>query len=233
MDNTLFLQPQKLLLIDEYQPNGDGCALPKKIWERFINLQRTEVLLIEVSQGGEEKYIIPVMTHHSGAPDEIYLPDRILLSLDQAEYVKVKLLHEMPPLATEITLTPLQPDLVDGLDLSKIVSEYIADWHILKEGTILTIPCLDLGGLELDILVLKIEPSNCVLLRGEVSLIIDLPKPVQEQVQEQEQKHESKESKEDDTSFETNMLIPIQEKPTGFVAFSGQGQRLGGRTATS
>lgn len=227
--DPFYLQPQRIAVLDDAPRGGDACALPRRLWERLINQQKTEVLLVSVSQYDREPTLLHVSSPHSGEPDEIYLPEALFVSLDPSEYITVTVVEEMPPLATKITLKPLQPELADGIDLSSAVSEHLLDWHVLKQGTILTVAIQELGNYELDILVGATEPQECVLLRGEVPLELDVPKP--EGIYRPPTPRPSSpaklvEAEEDDY----NTLVPIAQPAiqSKFTPFSGTGYRLGG-----
>lgn len=226
---SLFLQPYSLDLLDDELARTDGCALPQHLWSRWVEAQTTEVLLVEVSQVGEP-FVLHVASHHDQNRDGIFLPPRILAALNASEYVEVKVLTEMPPVATKIVLQPLDEDTASCVDVSEVVSEQLAKWHTLKQGSILSIECENVGGLILDILVKTTEPAELVMLRGEVPLEIETTEQSQPQipayqspvVQQPSVQSAPPEPEDDDFS----MPIPVQS--TGFVPFSGKGYRLNG-----
>jgi hypothetical protein len=51
----------------------------------------------------------------------------------------------------------------------------LSNWNLLKKNTILTVPCQELGGFEVDVFVKDIEPADLVLLRGDVPMELDEP----------------------------------------------------------
>ena len=167
-----------------------------------------------------------VDSHHNQNRDGIFLPPRILAALDSQEYVEVKVLREIPPQATKIILQPLDEDVADCVDISEVVSEQLSKWHTLKQGSILSIECENVGGLILDILVKAIEPADLVLLRGEVPLEIERTERV---MPPQPQLHQSPVVSPVAVAMENdfNSVLPMQSVPSsGFIPFSGKGYRL-------
>lgn len=222
---SLFLQPYCLELLDTVLATTDACALPQHLWSRWVEHQSTEVLLVEVSQLNQ-KFTLHVASHHDQNRDGIFLPPRVLAALDASEYVEVNVLQEMPPLATKIVLQPLDEDVAECVDVSHVVSEYLSKWHTLKQGTILSIECEEVGGLMLDIIVKEVEPAEIVLLRGEVPLEIDTgrpPTPVPAPIPVLSPAPVTNVKEEEDFS----VALP-QPVANGFAPFSGKGYRLGG-----
>lgn len=226
---SLFLQPYSLDLLDAALAKTDACVLPQHLWSRWVERQTTEVLLVEVSQL-EEKFTLHVASHHDQNRDGIFLPPRVLAALDANEYVEVNVLREMPPVATKIVLQPLDEDVAECVDVSEVVSGYLSKWHTLKQGTILTIECENVGGLMLDILVKEVEPAEVVLLRGEVPLEMYTerpPAPLHQPIPQLQPSPQIQEPLEDEEEEDFGLAIP-QQVTTGFVPFSGKGHRLGG-----
>lgn len=221
---SLFLQPYSLDLLDEGLATTDGCALPQHLWSRWVERQTTEVLLVEIVQMGEP-FVLHVASHHDQNRDGIFLPPRVLAALNAREYVEVKVLEATPPQATKIVLQPLDEDVADCVDISEVVSEQLSKWHTLKQGTILSIECENVGGLMLDILVKATEPAELVLLRGEVPLEIERTDQHQ-QPQPQPQPLPLPTPIADLAEEDFSSAIPMPTT-SGFVPFSGKGYRLG------
>lgn len=199
----------------------------QRIWERWIQNQTTEVLLVEVSQR-DINHVFYVDSPHDGESDILQIPQRFATDFNSLEYVEVNLLTEMPPIATRIVLEPLESEW-GTLDISSAVSEHLSNWHTLKANTILSVPFEELGGYKLDILVKAVEPSDLVLLRGEVPLelamqtepeqpfepLAPIPVPIIPELP---------------SSLEETSMLPIsqpQPQSSYFVPFSGKGYRLG------
>lgn len=230
---SLFLQPYSLDLLDEGLSATDGCVLPQHLWSRWTERQTTEVLLVEVVQMGDP-FVLHVASHHDQNRDGIFLPPRVLAAFNACEYVEVKVLEATPPQATKIVLQPLDEDVADCVDISEVVSEQLSKWHTLKQGTILSIECENVGGLVLDILVKTTEPAELVLLRGEVPLEIERTEPPQQPQQPQQHipQHIPQPASDAvdtvDTEDDFNSVIPMPSVgKSGFVPFSGKGYRLG------
>jgi hypothetical protein len=230
---SLFLQPYSLDLLDEGLATTDACVLPQHLWSRWTEHQTIEVLLVEIVQLGET-FVLHVASHHNENRDGIFLPQRVLSAIDATEYVEVKVLSKMPPLATKIVLQPLDEDIASYVDVSTVVSEQLSKWHTLKQGTILSIECENVGGLILDILVKITEPAELVLLRGEVPLEIETTQeqvPPSPQPLPQPLPQHNTTSPLAEASREEEFSIPLpQVTTTGFVPFSGKGYRLDGST---
>ena len=204
---------------------------PQRIWERWVQDQTTEVLLVEISQG-DTKHVFYVDSPHSGGRDILQIPQRFNSDFNSLEYVEVNLLQEMPPIATRSVLEPLESEW-GSLDISSAVSEHLSNWHTLRANTILSVPFEELGGYKLDILVKEVEPSEVVLLRGEVPLELAGSEP---SVQPSESLAPIRSLTPVPTlpaipsSLEDHSMLPIttpQLEPMGFVPFGGKGYRLG------
>ena len=223
MDSLLFSVSSLRLISDDAQQK-DNCHVPRHIWERWIDRQQTEVLLVEILQR-DVRHVLCVDGYHEQGRDRIFISQRYMSDLDQDEYVEVNILKELPPLATRITLEPLDADSY-GFDIATAVSTYLSHWHVLKAGTILTVAAAEIEGYTMDIYVKATEPAEIVLLRGEVPLeLVPLAEPQQSQ-----QIHRpptpipaGPESFEDFGAI----LGSAHTVTQGFTAFSGQGHRLG------
>lgn len=209
----------------------DACVIPRHIWQRWVDEQTTEVLLVEVKQLNQ-RHILCVESYHTGDRDLMYLPSSLALEFYVDEYVEVSLLNEMPPIATKIVLEPLEADTY-GFDIAGATSEYLSHWNVLKSGTTLSIPSLEIEGYTMMIHVAKTEPADIVLLRGEVPMeLVELaeseglhrpstPMPIlNPQLLAPPQSEQS--------SDDFDCLLPMsQGSRKGFVPFGGQGRRLG------
>lgn len=145
----------------------DRCSVHQNIWSRWITNQTTETLLVEVIQD-EQRFVLTVDSPHDDAPNTVYIPTYIYTTLTTQD-VTVNLLTELPPIATNIVLQPLDTELYH-CDIAAAVSEYLSHWNVLQKHTTLSVPCPELGGFPVDVFVQETEPSDCVLLRGEVPL---------------------------------------------------------------
>lgn len=164
-----------------------------------------------------------------------------MMDFDGEEYILVKLLSEMPPLATKITLQPLDNELYH-CDIATAVSEHLSKWSVLTKNVTLTVPLKELGGYLVDIFVKDIEPAETVLLRGEVPL--ELAEPIEAipewtaPVPQQERPPTPRPEEPSVLSPGGNLMIPMpipdvsnsrpekRSRNSTFVPFSGVGRRL-------
>ncbi len=153
---------------DNEREERDGCIVPRMLWTKWTRNQTAEVLLVELKQR-DVKHLFVVESHHAQDVNNIYIPERCILDFDTDEYVLVRVVEEMPPKATKITLQPLDNELYH-CDIASAVGEHLSKWNILTKNTTLTVPLQELGGFLVDIFVKEIEPAETVLLRGEVPL---------------------------------------------------------------
>lgn len=232
--DTLLFSVSSLRLISDDSQQKDNCHVPRRIWERWINKQQTEVLLVEILQR-DVRHVLCVDGYHEQERDRIYVSQRYMSDLDQEEYVEVRVLKELPPLATKITLEPLDADSY-GFDIAAAVSTHLSHWHVLKAGTILTVAATEIEGYTMDIYVKATEPEEFVLLRGEVPLdLVPMPQPQQQQIQRPPTPIPAgPESFEDFGDMlggaHVSVRPPMRFSNTvaqGFTPFSGQGRRLG------
>lgn len=227
MDIPLSFRVSSLRTILDDSEQKDNAVVPKYIWQRWIEEQDTEVLLIEVTQG-EIRHVLCVDSYHTQEPDLIYISHHYISDLDIYNEVQVRVLETLPPIATKIVLEPLDPDS-HGFDIATAVSEHLSHWNVLKSGIILTVNTTEVEGYKIDIYVKVTEPEDIVLLRGEVPLEIvslddidgppiqpRLPTPIPS----------APESFEDFGDMIGSAHLP-KPTPKGFTPFQGSGRRLG------
>lgn len=164
---------ESFVMLYDIVPENDVIVVPERLWSSWVNHQELEVLLVCVSHplDTELSWVLHVHSPHRFGTNKVFLPQRILAILQDAS-VRIELLEEMPPTATQITLKPFQEEGYQ-CDLSTSVSEYLSHWQVLQEGTILSVPIEELGGFTIDCIVTKTEPGPLVLLRGEVPLELE------------------------------------------------------------
>lgn len=235
---------------DNEREERDGCIVPRMLWTKWTRNQTAEVLLVELKQR-DVKHLFVVESHHAQDVNNIYIPERCVMDFDTEEYVLVKVLTEMPPKATKITLQPLDNELYH-CDIASAVGEYLSKWNILTKNTTLTVPLQELGGFLVDIFVKEIEPAETVLLRGEVPLelaesletvhewTVPVGPPASQRPPTPVVRGPSLLSNPIIGADESMIPLPAQPEqnyeqpqkrsrptPTGFVPFSGAGRRLG------
>jgi hypothetical protein len=194
---------------------------------------------VEVIQG-EQRFVLTVDSPHTGETDILYVPSRVFTELIGTQ-VEVNLLTELPPIATNIVLQPLDTELYH-CDIAGAVSEYLSHWNVLQKHTTLSVPCPELGGYSVDVFVQETEPADYVLLRGEVPMnlaesLLTVPEWVTPVVLPP-----APPAMKPPTPIpnEPEVFLPIpwggthQQQPppaprgkNGFVPFSGTGRRLG------
>ncbi len=231
------MKPISLALLETPHSTSekDACIVSRHLWQRWVDRQTTEVLLVKIQQRNHT-YILCVDSYHNGQRDLVYLPSQVCMDLDMDEYVEVNVLSEMPPAATRIVLEPLDADTY-GFDIAGATSEYLSHWNVLKAGTTLVVPSLEIEGYSYMIHVAKTEPASIVLLRGEVPMeLVELP--------QMQQPHPSSQRPptpiphvpspllaptihvpHDD--FDSLLPLPQVQQTNRFTPFGGQGRRLG------
>jgi hypothetical protein len=213
----------------EYYEQRDQCVVPQRLWRTWVQEQEAEVLLLELEQEGRTQLLcIGGSTNESDSV--VFLPKRCFLEFDVAAFVHVRIKKVMPPLATKLTLKPLDNELYH-CDIVSAVSAHLSQWQVLTKWTTLTVPCEELGGYPVDIFVEDIEPAAIVMLRGEVPM--ELMAPV-ETVHEwktpaapTETDHVPVNPDTDFTAFQEPLEPEPQETQKKFQPFSGKGYRLG------
>jgi hypothetical protein len=150
----------------------DACLISKSLWTTWVAEQIDELLLVNLIQN-DARHTLVVEGYHNQDDNSIYVPMSVFRDLGEGQ-VTVSVEKEMPPHATKILLQPLDNELYH-CDIASSVSAYLSNWNILKKNTILTVPCQELGGFEVDVFVKDIEPADLVLLRGDVPMELDEP----------------------------------------------------------
>ena len=205
---------------------NDLCYLPHHEWLRLMHLDCPDILLLEIIQGDVRRVLTVGEGHHMG--DFIYIPYNCIGAFEEGGDVIVRRYLEMPPIASQITIQPL--DDFYQCDIASAVSKVLANMNILHIHTTLKVPCEELGDYVIEVFIKACEPADIVLLRGECPLEIatsvddatassatalastDPPVPVWTPSTEVEEVPET-------------IIRPLKN---GFIPFSGSGNRLGG-----
>jgi hypothetical protein len=205
--------------------------VPKQIWQRWVDNQETEVLLVQLKQG-EFQCTLCVESYHIDDRDTIYIPERYLTKIDSCNYVEVNVLQYVPPKATKIVLEPMD-EVYYSFDIATATSEYLSHWNILSKNTVLRVPCIEIQGYTMEILVKDIEPANeeYVLLRDEVPLEIAENGSELDYIPKIQKQNITRTADTPAPSFsgehEFDSMIPMITPTTTFTPFLGRGQRLG------
>jgi hypothetical protein len=151
----------------------DNCIVPKRLWKKWVDQQTAEVLLVEVRQG-DTRVILCVEAPQDVSSEHIYIPQRYFPEFEENAISLVTVVTSMPPLATKIELQLVDSELYHN-DIAGAASKVLSNWNILKVGTLLSVPCEEMGGYYVEVIVKSCEPADIVLLRGEVPLEIAEP----------------------------------------------------------
>lgn len=161
--------------LEQIGPNDerDNCIVPVRLWKKWVERQTAEVLLVEVHQR-DTHILLCVEGHQDQSQEHIYIPQRYFPDIEEDEICFVTVVKKMPPNATKIELQLVDSEIYHT-DISEAASKVLSNWNILTVGTVLSVPCEEMGGYLVDVIVKSCEPENIVLLRGEVPLEIAEP----------------------------------------------------------
>ena len=230
---------QPLVFLEENIPDNGGCVIHSGLWSQW-STQITDLMLVKISYE-TNTYFLHVHSFHNQEQDSIFLPTWCF-DKESPIMVQMELVQEMPPIATKITLQPLDSEIYH-CDIAKAVSEHLSNWQVLSVGMTLTVPCEELGGFLVDVFVKAIEPAETALLRGTVPLELDEPlETVAEWVKKTTPPAQRSPSPHPhaissiqglfpeavDTSNKVALFPEVVEasKKVGFVPFSGKGYSL-------
>ena len=206
----------------------DNCIVPKRLWKTWVDQQTAEVLLVEVRQG-DTRCVLCVEAPQDVSSEHIYIPQRYFPEFEEHAISLVTVVKTMPPLATKIELQLVDSELYHN-DIAGAASKVLSNWNILKVGTVLMVPCEEMGGYYIQVIVKSCEPADIVLLRGEVPLEIAEPLikgPSWFSAQRPPTPIPEEPVKFSDEDFA--QLVPTtvsQLNPTRFTPFSGKGASL-------
>jgi len=206
---------------EAYYEQRDQCLVPISLWESWIGNQTTgSVLLVELTQDTHTHTFC--VGGYTEEPGLVLVPIRWCHVFNPSDHAFVRVVDTMPPIATRLVLQPLDNELYH-CNIVENVSKYLSEWQVLTEGTTLTVPCEELGGFPVDIFVKLIEPASLVLLRDEVPIELEESmERVAEWIPTLPAQTPMAPVVETDTVLDT-----LQTKVSGFVPFSGTGNRLG------
>lgn len=238
-------------------PNADRCILPMYLWNRILEDDHSQLdglYLIRFTQNNqttEPPHSITLSI--GGGHDEednslVFVPEWVFLQFEIGASVRYTILKTLPPIATGITIKPLDNALY-CVDIAEDVSAVLSDWNVLQEGTIFQVSLTALGGYLADVYVEKVIPEKCVLLRGNVPLelaesVETVPEftPVERSVPRPDTPQPKPVSPilgPSDDIFTAPMMSttkqekikqqPTQKPTTHFIPFQGTGNRLGGK----
>jgi hypothetical protein len=216
---TLY-KAQPLIYLEETHPDNGGCIIHRNLWSQWQG-QINDLMYVQISYDSKT-YHLHVESFHTNEEGQIFLPSWCFSGESNIE-VTMELVLVMPPVATKITLQPLDSEIYH-CDISSEVSAHLSNWQVLSVGTILSVPCKELGGFLVDVFVKNIEPASTVLLRGEVNLELDEPiETVAEWVKKTSPRPPSPHPH---TVSSLQGFFAEETVKAGFVPFSGKGYSL-------
>lgn len=206
-----------MVFLEDDCPDNGGCIIHSSIWSMWSR-QITDLMLVKIISKSAT-YYLHVESFHNNEPTNIFIPSWCFTHESLAE-VSMELIDIMPPVATKITLQPLDSEIYH-CDIVGAVSEHLSNWQILSVGTTLSVPCPELGGFLVDIFVKAIEPAETVLLRGNVHLELE------ESIEKVAEWTVPRPPAPSQAISSIQELSPeVEPKKTGFVPFSGKGYSL-------
>jgi hypothetical protein len=239
--------------------NTDGILVPKHLWSSWVNTCTT-TMIVRITQNTHQHtatQICCVAGYHEEERNAVYVPNWMFYQLTKSTIGTLEPLweqleyeddededkEESLPLATKIVLRPLDNEIYHA-DIEEELSAFLQNFQTLQKGSTLTVPISKLGDYLVDVFVEDCEPSNEVLLRGDVPL--ELAEPL-ETIAEWTGRSDDSTSTSPNTLIpndepfpEDDILLPIAtpQTPTQpqtyqtqstqpFIPFSGSGNRLG------
>ncbi len=226
---------------DEMKYNTtDGILVPKSKWQRWVQTCQTS-MLVRIVQPNKSQ-ICCVSGYHSDDINSVYLPSWMFYQVSKDEDATLEPLWdedeetEPLPLATKITLRPLD-NVIYHADIVEELSTFLQNFQTLQKGSTLVVPVQKLGNYLVDVFVEDIQPSNEVLLRGDVPLELEEPLEAihewngsdsSDSVPKLQNQHNQKNN---DEPFEDEFpLLPMAQQTQqtqSFIPYSGTGNRLG------
>ena len=218
---------------EEYKYNLTDCILiPKTLWEEWIQICE-KTMIVRINQ--EDKHLVCTVGGYHEEGNALICPSWMFYTLNPSKEVNIEKLFDIDndeeplPLATKIYLRPLDNELYHA-NIEEEISIYLSNFQTLQQGSTIVVPISSLGGFAVDIFVEKCEPQEEVLLRGDVPLelveslenvmewfptvaepAIRPGTPIPSMVED----------------FSTFMEDYKEPEKKGFVAFSGNGNKLG------
>lgn len=227
------------ILSKAYAPTNDpdpfSIQVDKHIWQEVLRQEgsRRKFLKI-VHPSGLEDWIAPLgqPVDHSDTNEDtvhykIYMPlwmiDAAQLAGEGEEAVLEVVDDEYFPEATRIVFRVIDSAIYNA-DIKAELEQALSSLGVIREHTTLHIPVTALGGYPVEVFISKTEPANLVLCDGE-EVSVEFEEPV-DQIQELR-------TPTPPPPAETDTMVPqaFLSSSTGFQAFQGEGNLLGGSNA--
>lgn len=161
---------------DHVTDEGDTIVLPRGVWERLLgHYPGSGAMLADIRNDatGIERVVCLGMPHTDEGDEEdgvVYVPQWILenigCELDGGAVIVEPHLEEIP-LAVAVTLRPMDTAIYHT-DIRDAFEAGLDKYHVLQQGSMLTVAIDVLGGYKVGAYIEKTEPAGVVRLGGEV-----------------------------------------------------------------
>jgi len=201
----------------EYKYNKtDGIIIPLFLWNQYLN-SCLSTMIVRLKQGNTTQIAV-VTGYHEDDHDSIYGPSSFFYTMKNETVVLEELWiphseEEVLPLATKIHLRPLDNEVYKA-DIEKEVSTHLSNFQTLQSGQTIVVPIESLNGALVDMYVEKCEPTDEVILRGDV--VLELLEPL----------IEYSVPKTDTPQFDFDAPMVPQNTTEKFKPFSGKGHKF-------
>jgi hypothetical protein len=217
-------------------PDPFSIQVEKHIWQEIMRQEgsRRKFLKI-VHPSGLDDWIAP-LGQPVDAPEEdvhskIYMPlwmiDAAQLGGEGEEAVLEVIDDEYFPEATRIVFRVIDSAIYNA-DIKEELEQALSSLGVIREHTTLHIPVNALGGYPVEVFVSKTEPANLVLCDGE-EVAVEFEEPVDQIAPPRTPTPPP--SPPPVSSSETMVPQGFVSTSTGFQAFQGEGNLLGGSNA--
>lgn len=210
--------------IGEWRKIHDEFPEAKRIFAKIFTLYSEDAYYVALGSP-----VYDDMNFTNGNNKSIFLPQSILDTLriqGSGEPVKVEwLTNEYFPEATRIVLRPHDSAFFHA-NAKEELERALTHMGVLQTGTTISVPLQMLGGFNVSLDVITLEPANIVLMEGD-EVSIEFEKALDAMDEDlAEQKEEALEIVE--TVETAGILDDLSTKPD--EKFSGEGNTLGGAT---
>lgn len=158
---------------DHVTDAGDTVIMPRRIWERWIGAYPDSgVMLADVRNdaNGIERVVCLGMPH-SEDDVTVFIPQWILENIGcdltgESEVIVEPHLEEIP-IGESIVLRPMDTAIYHT-DIRDAFEAGLEKYHVLQQGSMLSVVIEALGGYKVDAYIEKTEPAKIIRLGGEV-----------------------------------------------------------------
>jgi hypothetical protein len=171
------VKPLIFLSSESVKEHGDEIVIPRFLFESWLEHFPKGIPMLTNMTSIDTGISRIVCIGSSEVGNHVYAPSWILEQLGATDDAMVSLqpcITEMP-FATKICLRPLD-NAAYHTDLRNVFEQYLDMFHVLEEGTTLSVPLEELGGFEINAFIERMEPTPRCRLGGEV--IIEFLEPL-------------------------------------------------------